>query len=81
MKVLTGLCVTVTFVLSLATGAQAVRLRWPPSSIPAPRLALEDVVDPGNGHHHDPARLAAALMKLYDRESGSRRRSGVARTA
>src|SRR6185503_16110606 len=26
MKVLTGLCVTVTFVLSLATGAQAVRL-------------------------------------------------------
>jgi uncharacterized cofD-like protein len=62
-------------------GAQAVRLRWPPSSIPAPRLVLEDVVDPANGHHHDPARLAAALMKLYDRESGSRRRSGVARTA
>ena len=28
-------------------GAQAVRLRWPPSSMPAPRLALEDVVDPG----------------------------------
>ncbi len=62
-------------------GAEAVRLRWPPSSIPVPRLALEDVVDPGNGHHHDPARLAAALLKLYDRESGSRRRSSVARTA
>jgi uncharacterized cofD-like protein len=62
-------------------GAQAVLLRWPPSTSPAPRLALDDVVDPANGHHHDPARLAAALLKLYDRESGSRRRSGVARTA
>jgi uncharacterized cofD-like protein len=61
-------------------GAEAVRLRWPPSA-PAPRLALDDVVDPANGHHHDPARLAATLMKLYERESGSRRRSGVARTA
>jgi uncharacterized cofD-like protein len=61
--------------------AQSVRLRWPPATTPAPRLALDDVVDPANGHHHDPARLAAAIMKLYDRESGSRRRSGVARTA
>jgi uncharacterized cofD-like protein len=61
--------------------AQSVRLRWPPATTPAPRLALDDVVDPANGHHHDPARLAAVIMKLYDRESGSRRRSGVARTA
>jgi uncharacterized cofD-like protein len=62
-------------------GNEAVRLRWPPSIVPPPRLALEDVIDPANGHHHDPARLAAALMSLYERESGSRRRSGVARTA
>lgn len=62
-------------------GAQPVHLRWPPSVAAAPRLALEDVVDPANGHHHDPARLAAALLRLYERESGSRRRSGVARTA
>jgi uncharacterized cofD-like protein len=61
--------------------AQSVRLRWPPATTPAPRLALDDVVDPANGHHHDPARLAAVIMKLYDRENGSRRRSGVARTA
>jgi uncharacterized cofD-like protein len=60
---------------------EAVRLRWPPSVSPAPRLALEDVVDPTNGHHHDPERLAAALIRLYERESGGRRRSGVARTA
>jgi uncharacterized cofD-like protein len=62
-------------------GNEAVRLRWPAGVTPAPRLALEDVVDPANGHHHDPARLAAALLRLYERESGSRRRSGVARTA
>ena len=61
--------------------AQAVHLRWPPSIASPPRLALEDVVDPGNSHHHDPARLAAAVIGLYEREGGSRRRSGVARTA
>jgi uncharacterized cofD-like protein len=61
---------------------EAVRLRWPPSVTPAPRLALEDVVDPTNGHHHDPARLAAALIQMYENEGGGRRRSGgVARTA
>ena len=62
-------------------GNEAVRLRWPPSVTPAPRLALEDVVDPANGHHHDPARLAAAVMRVYENEGGGRRRSGVARTA
>jgi uncharacterized cofD-like protein len=61
--------------------AEAVRLRWPPAIAMPPRLALEDVVDPANGHHHDPARLAAALVRLYEREGGTRRRSGVARTA
>jgi hypothetical protein len=39
------------------------------------------VVDPENAHHHDPARLAAALMRVIEREGGSRRRAGVARTA
>ena len=62
-------------------GAEAVRLRWPPAMAAAPRLALDDVVDPENGHHHDPAKLAAAVIGLYERESGSRRRGGVARTA
>ena len=30
---------------------------------PVPRLVLDDVVDPDNAHHHDPARLAAALIR------------------
>jgi uncharacterized cofD-like protein len=61
--------------------AEPVRLRWPPSMAVPPRLILDDVVDPENGHHHEPARLAAALLRLYERESVLRRRSGVARTA
>ena len=61
-------------------GAEVVRLRWPPARGPAPRLVLDDVVDPDNAHHHDPARLAAAIMRVYERETGVRRRS-VSRTA
>ncbi len=61
--------------------AEPVRLRWPPSMAAPPRLILDDVVNPDDGHHHDPARLAAALLRLYEREGGLRRRSGVARTA
>jgi len=60
--------------------AEPVRLtRWPPSVEPAPRLAIDEVVDPTNAHHHEPARLAAALLGLLERER--RRRPGVARTA
>jgi uncharacterized cofD-like protein len=61
--------------------AEAVRLRWPPAASGSARLVLDDVVDLANSHHHDPSKLATALVRLYDRESGSRRRSGVARTA
>jgi len=65
---------------------EPVRLRWPPDSLAdgalAPRLVLDDVVAAVDAHHHDSARLAAALMRLVDRESRSRRRaSGVARSA
>jgi uncharacterized cofD-like protein len=65
--------------------AEPVKLRWPPvAALPdsaMPRLVLEDVVDPDNAHHHDPARLATAVMHVYERESYSRRRSRVPRTA
>jgi uncharacterized cofD-like protein len=61
--------------------AEPVKLRWPPAGPAPPRLMLDDIVDPDNGHHHDPARLAAAVVRVFERESGSRRRSGVARTA
>jgi uncharacterized cofD-like protein len=58
-----------------------VKLRWPPmGATRRPRLALDDVVDPANPHHHDPALLAAALLRLFSREAGIRR-GGIARTA
>jgi uncharacterized cofD-like protein len=58
-----------------------VKLRWPPmGSSGRPRLALDDVVDPGRPHHHDPGLLAAALVRLFGREAGARR-GGIARSA
>jgi uncharacterized cofD-like protein len=60
--------------------AKAVTLRWPPASVPVPRLFLDDVLDPGNAHHHDPARLAAAVMQAFEGEAGIRRRT-AGRTA
>jgi hypothetical protein len=42
-----------------------------------PRLALEEVVDPDRPHHHHPARLAVALLRLLEQEG--RRRPGIAR--
>ena len=60
--------------------AEPVRLRWPPDVQPPPRLVLEDVVDPAFAHHHDPTRLASALIRTLERESRLRRRS-VGRTA
>lgn len=65
--------------------AAPVRLRWPP--LPAepgaavPKLVLDDVVDPDNAHHHQPARLAASILRIYEREAYGRRRPRVARTA
>ena len=55
--------------------AQPVTLRWPPAVRSAPRLVLDDVVDPENAHHHDPVRFAAAIMRVYEAESGARRRT------
>jgi uncharacterized cofD-like protein len=62
--------------------AEPVKLSWPPPRLAAPpRLVLDEVVDPANGHHHDPARLAAAILRLYEREARSHRRATSARTA
>jgi uncharacterized cofD-like protein len=60
--------------------AKAVSLRWPPSSTPVPRLILDDVVDPDQAHHHEPARLAAAIIRAFEGEAGIRRRT-AGRTA
>jgi uncharacterized cofD-like protein len=60
---------------------ESVRLRWPPAG-PAPaRLVLDDIVDPASPFHHDPERLAAAIVRIAEREGAARRRSGVARSA
>jgi uncharacterized cofD-like protein len=70
----------------LAAGPDAeqgvpVKLRWPPvGAWGRRRLVLDDVVDPANPHHHDPELLAAALLRLFGREAGSRR-GHIARTA
>jgi len=61
--------------------AEPVRLRWPPLAEPPPRLVTDDVVDATNAHRHDPARLAAAVLRAAEREVAVRRRSGVARSA
>lgn len=60
--------------------AEPVRLRWPPEVAPIPRLVLEDVVDPANAHHHDPTRLAVALIRVLEDVPRIRRRS-IGRTA
>jgi uncharacterized cofD-like protein len=61
--------------------AETVRLHWPPPTVrPTPRLILNDVVDADNARHHDPARLAAAIMHAFEAETGTRRRA-VGRTA
>jgi uncharacterized cofD-like protein len=50
----------------------AVRPAWPPLGATQPRLVLEDVVDPAKPHHHDPGRLAAAIIRILDHETGHR---------
>jgi uncharacterized cofD-like protein len=60
---------------------QPVRLRWPPAGQRAPRLVLDDVVDPENAHHHDAEKLAGAITRVWEREGGHRRRPAIARTA
>jgi len=54
---------------------KAVSLRWPPMSGPVPRLYLDDVVDPDDPHHHEPARLAGAIIRAFEGEAGIRRRT------
>jgi uncharacterized cofD-like protein len=59
-----------------------VKLRWPPvGAARRPRLALDDLVDPANPHHHDPELLAASLLRILHREGVPGRRLGVARSA
>ena len=55
--------------------AEAVRLHWPPKTVPVPHLVLDDVVDPENAHRHDPARLAAAVLRAHEAQLAGWRRA------
>src|SRR5439155_18673818 len=59
----------------------AVALRWPPKVNPVPHLATDSVVSDLDPHHHDPARLAEAILRACEREASAVRRERVARTA
>jgi uncharacterized cofD-like protein len=61
--------------------AEPVGLSWPPNLASAPRLILDDVVDPDRAHHHDPERLAAAVIRVWEREGSARRRTPATRSA
>jgi uncharacterized cofD-like protein len=65
---------------SAAGPSEPVRLRWPPAVEPVPRLVLDEVIDPENPHHHEPRRLAAAVLGIVEAGRRARRRS-AARTA
>jgi len=59
----------------------AVALRWPPKVDPVPHLATDSVVSELDPHHHDPGRLAEAILRACEREASAVRRERVARTA
>lgn len=58
---------------------EPVRLRWPPAQRTSARLVLDDLVDPLNARHHDAERLAASVMRVWEREGGRRRRPAATR--
>ena len=61
--------------------ADAVQPRWPPEVEPAPHLATDGVASLDDPHHHDPERLATAILRAIEREGAAVRRERVERTA
>jgi uncharacterized cofD-like protein len=61
--------------------AGAVEPRWPPTAEPVPHLATDAVASLDEPHHHDPERLAVAILRAIEREGPAVRRERVARTA
>jgi uncharacterized cofD-like protein len=61
--------------------ADAVKPRWPPAVSPVPFLSTEAVASREEPHHHDPERLAAAILRAIEREGPALRRERVARIA
>jgi uncharacterized cofD-like protein len=61
--------------------SDAVQPRWPPNVKPVPFLSTEAVASAADPHHHDPDRLAAAILRAIEREGSALRRERVARIA
>jgi uncharacterized cofD-like protein len=61
--------------------AGAVEPRWPPDVDPVPHLFTDDVADMDEPHHHDPERLAVAILRAYERDGSVVRRERTARIA
>jgi uncharacterized cofD-like protein len=58
-----------------------VEPRWPPGVDPAPHLATDAVASLEDPHHHDPGRLAVAILRAIEREGPAVRRERTARSA
>jgi uncharacterized cofD-like protein len=52
-----------------------------PAETDGRRIVRRAIVDPGNAHHHEPARLARALLEILDETPSRRPLATVARTA
>jgi uncharacterized cofD-like protein len=61
--------------------ADAVQPRWPPAVEPVPHLVTDGVASLDEPHHHDPDRLAAAILRAIEREGAAVRRERVQRSA
>ncbi len=61
--------------------SEPVGLRWPPDVVTPPTLVLDDVVDTTAAQRHDSRKVAAAVIRILEREGSARRRATVARTA
>jgi uncharacterized cofD-like protein len=59
----------------------AVLPRWPPAIEPVPHLATDAVASDADPHHHDPARLAAAILRAIERDGPELRRERSSRVA
>jgi uncharacterized cofD-like protein len=59
----------------------AVEPRWPPDVEPVPHLVTDAVADLDQPNHHDPDRLAAAILRAWEREGSAVRRERTARIA
>jgi uncharacterized cofD-like protein len=59
----------------------ALAFRWPPEGERPPRLATDAVASATDPHHHDPRRLAAAILRAADRDGSAVRRERTARLA